>query len=59
MNRRRDGKVTECRYVPHHLVEDYLIAGWTIESLNCHHGAYSVLASRNVPDDGGGIGASL
>ena len=29
----RIGDVIECRYVPHHLVEEYRAAGWTIEAL--------------------------
>ena len=36
------------RYVPLHLVAQYLAQGWTLEDdfADCHHGAHAVLMSR-------------
>ena len=47
------------RYVPHHEIERYLHAGWTIthDLSDCCHGQYSVLMVR--PDDQDALTATI
>jgi hypothetical protein len=41
-------KTIEVMYIPRSKIAEYKKAGWTIKNLDCHHGAYSVLAVRDV-----------
>jgi len=35
-----------CRYIKHASAEEYRRAGWTVVALNCHHGRWSMLATK-------------
>ena len=42
--------MTLCRYIPHHKARWYRARGWTVAPLACHHGRYSMLATKEIKD---------
>ncbi len=38
----------EVRFIPHVKWLWYICEGWTVKPMPCHHGRYSMIASRRV-----------